>query len=375
MILILHNRYRAAGGEERAVGDLAALLRRRGHEVEVLERSSDALGRVQAARGLLAGGLDPDEIAEIVRHRGVRVVHAHNIHPLFGWRALAAARSGGARTVLHLHNYRLFCAIGIAYRDGATCFRCRRGHTRPGLRLRCRGSLPEAAVYALALRRQQPPLFEHVDQFVAVSDALSTHLRDLGLPSSLTATLPNFLPDDQFAQSSRAGAGEFALGVGRLTEEKGFDTAISAARASGVPLVIAGAGPDEGRLRALAAGADVRFTGRLAPDALADLRTRAAVVLAPSRWEEPCPYSVLEAMASGVPVLASDRGGLPELVGAEAVLPAADVAPWSAALSELWNSSRLRAQRGEQALTRARRQFGEADYYEGLTRLYDRVSP
>ena len=55
-------------------------------------RYSALMGRVQAARGLLAGGLDPDEIAEIVRRRGARVVHAHNIHPLFGWRALAAAR-------------------------------------------------------------------------------------------------------------------------------------------------------------------------------------------------------------------------------------------------------------------------------------------
>jgi glycosyltransferase involved in cell wall biosynthesis len=375
VILILHNRYRAAGGEERAVADLAALLARRGHEVEVLERSSDRVGRVQAARGLLAGGLDPGEIADIVRRRRARVVHAHNIHPLFGWRALAAAQAAGARTVVHLHNYRLFCAIGIAYRDGAPCFRCRRGHTRPGLRLRCRGSRSEAAVYAIALRRQQPELFEHVDRFIAVSEALASHLRDLGLPASLTATLPNFVPDDQFARRSRAGAGEFALAAGRLTEEKGFDTAIAAARRSGVPLVIAGSGPDEPRLRALAAGGDVRFTGRLAPDALADLRARTAVVLAPSRWEEPCPYAVLEALAAGVPVLASDRGGLPELVGREAALPARDSPAWSAALSALWGSPQLREERGAEALARARRQFGETEYYDRLTRLYDGVSP
>jgi glycosyltransferase involved in cell wall biosynthesis len=375
VILILHNRYRAAGGEERAVADLAALLRRRGHDVEVLERSSRDAGRARAARGMLSGGLDPGEIAKIVQRRRARVVHAHNIHPLFGWRALAAARAVGARTVLHLHNYRLFCAIGTAYRDGAPCFRCRRGHTRPGLRLRCRGSLSESAVYAVGLRRQQPALFEHVDQFVAVSDALARHLRDLGLPASLTATLPNFIPDDEFATESRAGAGEFALAAGRLTEEKGFDTAIAVARASGTPLVIAGAGPDEARLRALAAGADVRFTGRLAPDRLAELREGAAVVLAPSRWEEPCPYSVLEALAAGVPVLASDRGGLPELVGEDATLPPTDHRAWSGALSELWESPFLRQQRGVQALARARERFGEASYYEGLMGLYGRVSP
>jgi len=373
VILILHNRYRAAGGEERAVADLVELLSRRGHEVELLERSSQGLGRTRAAAGLLAGGLEPAEIGRLVRRRGVRVVHAHNLHPSFGWRALGAAREAGARTLLHLHNYRLFCAIGIAYRDGAPCFRCRLGHTRPGLRLRCRGSLPEAAVYALALRRQQPRLFEHVDQFVAVSEALAGHLRDLGLPPSLTATLPNFMPTAEFATESRAGDGEFALAAGRLTEEKGFDTAILAARAAGVPLVIAGAGPDESRLRSLADRADVRFTGRLAREELAALRRRAAVALAPSRWEEPCPYSVLEALAAGVPVLASDRGGLPETVGAPG-LPATDHAAWSAALSELWESPRLREQQGNQAIALARDRHGEEHYYDALTRLYDGVS-
>ena len=375
MILILHNRYRAAGGEERAVADLAALLARRGHQVAVLERSSQGLGAGKAAAGLLAGGLHADAVSRAVREHGARVVHAHNIHPLFGWRALAAAQAAGARTVLHLHNFRLFCAIGIAYRGGEPCFRCRRGRTLPGLRLRCRGSIPEAAVYAAALRRQQPQLFEHVDQFVAVSEALAFHLRDLGLPSWLTATLPNFIPDSDFVSASRAAEGEFALASGRLTEEKGFDTAIGAARVAGVPLVIAGAGPDEPRLRALAAGADVRFAGRLEPGALADLRRRAAVVLAPSRWEEPCPYSVLEALAAGVPVLASDRGGLPELVGEQAALPATDRAAWAARLSELWQSARLRAERGAQALERARERFGEQRYYDRLMDLYGRVSP
>ena len=374
-VLLLHNRYRTTGGEERAVSEIAALLSRRGHRVEVLERSSDEVGRAKAAIGLLGGGLDPGAIGAAVRRLGADVVHAHNVHPTLGWRALAAARDAGARTVLHLHNYRLFCAIGISYRDGAPCFRCRGTSTFPGVRLRCRGSLAEAIVYAAALHRQQPRLYEHVDRFVAVSASTAAHLRDLGLPASLTATLPNFLPSDAFASESHAGAGEFALAVGRLTEEKGFDTAIATARAADVPLVIAGAGPDEQRLRGIAAGGEVRFTGQLAPAALAELRRRAAVMLAPSRWEEPCPYSVLEALAAGVPVLAADRGGLPELVGEDATLPATDRVAWASALSELWKSPGLRAERGAAALGRARRQFGEERFYDGLMRLYDVVCP
>jgi glycosyltransferase involved in cell wall biosynthesis len=84
---------------------------------------------------------------------------------------------------------------------------------------------------------------------------------------------------------------------------------------------------------------------------------------------------VLEALAAGVPVLASDRGGLPEVVGGGAALPPADPAAWIAALSELWRNPRLRAQRGGEAIGRARDRHGEDGYYERLMRLYDGVSP
>jgi glycosyltransferase involved in cell wall biosynthesis len=369
-VILLHNRYRLEGGEERAVVDLQALLRARGHTVAVLELSTATLGKVSAARSLVGGGSHPEEVAQAVREMRADVVHAHNLHPLFGWRALAAARQAGARTVLHLHNFRLFCAIAIGYRDGAPCFRCRGTDTWPGVRLRCRGSLPEAASYAVGLRRQQPHLFEQADRFVAVSDATRRRLLDLGLPAARTTALTNFVPAAGLAESSRAGDGEYALVSGRLVEEKGFDIAIAAARGAGVPLVVAGDGPDAERLQTLAAGGEVRFDGRVSEDALRKLRSRAAVVLAPSRWEEPCPYAVLDALAAGIPVLAGDRGGLPELVGRDCVLPAADIAAWSEALATLWRDSAGRQQLGEGALEHARQRFSEDTYYERLLAVY-----
>ncbi|MDQ6835176.1 MAG: glycosyltransferase family 4 protein, partial [Actinomycetota bacterium] len=255
-VLLLHNRYRAQGGEERAVADLERLLRARGHAVSTLERSSQSTARPTAARGLLVGGIDPHEVTRAVKRAQADVVHAHNLHPTLGWRALAAARDAGARTVLHLHNFRLFCAIAIGYREGAPCFRCRGTDTRPGLQLRCRGGLVESAVYAAALHRQQPHLLSYSDRFIAVSQATANRLIELGLPAQRTSVLSNFIPAGSFAAQSRAGDGGYALVSGRLVEEKGFDTAIAAARTVGVPLVIAGEGPDEARLRQLAHGAE-----------------------------------------------------------------------------------------------------------------------
>src|SRR6202043_782651 len=126
----------------------------------------------------------------------------------------------------------------VAYRDGAPCYRCHGRDTLPGLRLRCRGSVGEAAVYAAGLRFQQPHLFEEVGRFVAVSQAHGARLVELGLPADRTVTLTNFVPSDRFATESAAGEGEYALVAGRLVEEKGFDTAVLAARAADVPLVV-----------------------------------------------------------------------------------------------------------------------------------------
>ncbi len=106
MVLLLHNRYRTTGGEERTVEDLVWLVREHLHEpAELLTRDSASLGRARAAVGLLRGGLQPGDVGRAVRLSGARIVHAHNLHPSLGWRALAAARAAGARVVLHLHQY------------------------------------------------------------------------------------------------------------------------------------------------------------------------------------------------------------------------------------------------------------------------------
>jgi glycosyltransferase involved in cell wall biosynthesis len=372
-VLILHNRYREAGGEERSVAEIARLLRSRGHAVEVLERTSATTGRGRAGLALLAGGLRPEQVERAVREHRADVVHAHNIHPLFGARALAAAGRAGARVVMHLHNYRLVCAIAIDYRDGEVCTRCRGPNTLPGVRLRCRGNLPEAAAYGIGLALQQRRTLRAVDRFVAPSAFAARRLEDQVLGEARVAVVHNFVADEEFAAAPPAGRPLHGLFAGRLVEEKGADTAILASAASGVPLAVAGSGPDAARLERLARDHDapVTFLGRIPPEQMPSVRSHAAFALAPSRWDEPCPYSVIEGMAAGLPVIAAERGGLPEMVGEENVLPVRDVAAWAAAMSALWNDEAERTRRGAHALARARELFGEERFYSALMDVYE----
>src|SRR5205807_4076390 len=122
-----------------------------------------ALARADAAFALVRGGRDAGEVYRAVRACSARVVHAHNVHPALGWRALAAAREAGARVVLHLHQYRTVCAIGVCFTRGAECTRCHGRNTLPGVILACRGPRVEAAVYGTGLARSQRRLVSQAD--------------------------------------------------------------------------------------------------------------------------------------------------------------------------------------------------------------------
>jgi glycosyltransferase involved in cell wall biosynthesis len=312
VILFLHHRYRTTGGEERAVDDLLWLARTHlGEEAEVLERDSSTVGRSRAAAGLLRGGLDPEEVARAVRRTNARIVHAHNLQPTLGWRALAAARAAGARVVLHLHQYRLVCAIGVCFRDGRECTRCHGRNTLPGVALNCRGSLPEATAYGISLVAWQRRLAAQADAFVVPSRFAEARLRALGAPLGPTFVVPHVIRE--FRPSPRTEDGDYALVAARLAPEKGVDVAMQACALAGVPLVVAGDGPERARLTARAGGA-TRFVGWVSDTELTRLRAGARVALVPSRSAETFGLAAAEAMAAGVPVAASRIGALPELV-------------------------------------------------------------
>lgn len=371
-ILVLHNRYRIAGGEERYAAQLVDLLGRRAAGISLLERSSADSSAVEAGIGLVRGGLNPKQVGYLVREIGATIVHAHNVHPTLGHRALEAAREAGAATVLHLHNYRLFCAIGTVWRSGADCTECAPCNMNRGLVHNCRGSLPEAAAYATGLARGQGPLIDAVDRFAAPVAQLADDLAELGLDLPLTV-LPSWLPDSEFVRESQAADGEYALFVGRLSSEKGILVAIAASAESGTPLRIAGDGPDAPRARKLAdeLSAPVDFLGRIDGQALVAARMGAAFAILPSEWREVLPLSALESMAAGLPLLTSDRGGLPELTEPEFVTPAGDASALAAVMRRLIDDPAERAAAGARALARAHERYSEDAFVPRLTALYE----
>ena len=376
MVLFLHNRYRTTGGEERVVEDLLWLVRERlGEHAELLAHDSAAIPRTRAALGLLRGGLAPQEVAAAVARAGAGVVHAHNLHPSFGWRSLAAARRAGAAVVLHLHQYRLVCAVGVCFTDGHECTRCHGRNTLPGVALNCRGSLPEAAAYAFALARWQRRMVSLADVVLVPSVFARERLAELGAglrPERVRVLAPPLRPRAEppgavegrgagpggMGAPAQTGAGagaqgglpqRYALVVSRLAAEKGIDVAIGACRRAGIALVVAGEGPERGRLEALARGAEVRWLGAVDDERLAGLRAGASVALVPSLSAETFGVVAAEAMAAGVPVLGSRVGALPEILAEEELVDPGDEQELARAI-ERRAGDRAAAERGRERI-------------------------
>jgi glycosyltransferase involved in cell wall biosynthesis len=380
MVLFLHSRYRVTGGEERTVEDLLWLVRTRlGERAELLARPSASLRRRDAAIGLLRGGSHPEQVAFAVRDAGVRVVHAHNLHPTLGWRALAAARAAGARVVLHLHQYRLVCAVGVCFTRGAECTRCHGRNTLPGVLRNCRESRAEAALYGVALAAWQQRLLANTDAVIVPSAFARERLRRLGAPVPrdgvhVLAPPVRALEEPEVGPEPERAAGAggeppYALVVARLAPEKGVDVAIDACRLASIELRIAGDGPELESLRARAAGAHVRFLGRIGDGALADLRKRASIALVPSRSAESFGLAAAEALAAGVPVAASRVGALEDLVEDDALVEPGDARALADAIARL-AGDRESARRGRE---RARAVCAPAVVAEGLAEIYASV--
>jgi glycosyltransferase involved in cell wall biosynthesis len=379
MVLFLHNRYRTTGGEERVVDDLAWLVRERlGVPAEILERESSGVSRARAALGVLGGGLSPGEVEAAVHRSGAELVHAHNLQPTLGWRALAAAQQAGARVVVHLHQYRLVCAVGVCFTRGQECTRCHGRNTLPGLALNCRGSVAEAGAYAAGLALWQRRVAGLADVVLVPSRFALERLRALGAPLAwerVRVLAPPLRPPVPVREPAiPAPPGEalperYALIVSRLAPEKGIDVAIDACRRAGIALVLAGDGPERGALERIANGAEVSFLGRVSDEQLSRLRGGAALALAPSRSAETFGLALAEAMAAGVPVVGSRVGALPEILDDDELVPPGEVGALAAAIARR-AGDRAAGERGRARITSI---CGPEVVAEGLREAYEQA--
>lgn len=360
-VLILHNLYQLAGGEDAVVKAEQELLEERGHPVKVLLADNKSIntlrGRATAAAGVVYSFSARRRVAEAIAEFAPDVVHVHNFFPLWSPSIYDACRAAAIPVVQTLHNYRLACPGALFFRDGRVCEECLgRSFPWPSVLHGCyRSSRMQSAATAtmLGVHRVVGTWHQKVNAFIALTSFQRAKLEQAGLPGAKIHVKPNFVPDP--GVKGRLEASPYALYVGRISEEKGIAVVVDAyiRYSLNVPLKVVGEGPalDSLRARVIEAGLErtIEFLGRRERSEIDLLMRGARFLVFPSVWYEGFPMTIAEAFASGLPVMASNIGGLPEIIenGVSGwSVSAGDAEAWGAAIATAWADPREAAYRG-----------------------------
>ena len=321
-IVVAHNFYQQAGGEDVVFNAEVELLREFGHQVVLFQVHNDSVKQMNRL-ALLANtvwnfGLSK-ELRRLVRNERPDVVHFHNTFPLISPAAYYAARAEGAAVVQTLHNYRLLCPGALFYRDDKVCTQCH-GSAVPwrGVMHGCyRGSKVSTAVTVATIsgHRALGTWRNAVDCYVALTESARDKFLVGGLPPDKVIVKPNFVHPDP---KPRNGGGGYAVFVGRLSPEKGVDTLLKAWRTVGakLPLRIIGDGPMADQVKAeMEQNPSIAWLGRRPIDEIYDVMGDATLVVQPSNCFETFGRVAIEAFAVGTPVVAAGHGAMADVVG------------------------------------------------------------
>ena len=403
-ILLVNKFYYLRGGAERSVFETKKLLESRGHRVipfsMVDERNRpSAYGRYFVdhvefnTRHSLRQQLEivprviyyreaRRNLEKLLRREPVDVAHLHNIAHQISPSILDSLRKYRVPAVQTLHDYKMICPTYTLMAGGKVCQRCLGGRYYHAALQRCnKGSLTASLLNTVEMYAHRAlGLYRRgIDLYLAPSRFLRDKLGEDGVPKAPVMYLPNAIDAGQYRP--RYDDDGYGLYFGRLSPEKGVHTLIRAMEGlPGIELRIIGEGLQRDQLERMAEKrnlTNVRFLGPLYGDALKEVLAGARFVVVPSECYENCPFSVLESLAMGKPVLGAAIGGIPELIddGIDGWLfRPGDVEDLKDKILRLNQDGRGLSQMGRRARQKAEQRFGLEAHYQKLIAAYRRVT-
>ena len=262
-----------------------------------------------------------DHFNAIVQEFKPGIVHCHNLIGLSVKIPILAKRHG-AKTICTLHDFWGFCLRNTAARpDGQSCDDSTQCHS-------CLPRIHDGRKRNVPIRFRKDFIrfaLKHVDQFIAPSKYLADRHVWAGFPADRLNVIPNGVDLERFHPASAVPDQENVriTYAGHFGTHKGVSTLLDALaqiipHTSSVMLQLAGEGPEYenylARIEALGLHEHVRFLGKVSPSDMPDIYAQSDIVVLPSVWDENQPVCLMEAMAAGLPVVASRKGGIPELI-------------------------------------------------------------
>ena len=341
--------------------------------------------QIQAAREAIDCERTARDFAALIDETQPDIVHFHNIYGRLSTSILSVVRERRLPSVLTVHDYKLVCPSYLMLNDGKPCSACIDGGFYRCALHRChKHSLATSAVSTIeAYFTRFADRYGAVSTFLCPSRFIEMLLMRSGVDVNRVMYHPNSVDPSAFTPRYE---GDYVLYAGRLSHEKGLSTLLQSMAGANIPLRIAGTGPMEEAVRAIAAKGNesIALEGYCDGARLQNLYRNAAFVVVPSEWYENAPMTVLEAFGYGKPVVATRIGGIPELVtDGETGYLVDCMAPEQlrAAICNLWRDRDAQRRMGLQARTLVETKLSQAtrtasliDIYEFLCRFRNRTA-
>lgn len=339
-ILLCNNFYYRRGGDCTYMFALANLLREHDHEVvffsmrhpknlpceqekyfvdfidyRAINQSKSAGNMLKVLRKSIYSPQAGKRIRALISDLKPDLAHLQNIHNHLTPAILPALRRAGIPVVWTLHDFKLVCPENSFLSGDRICEECKGGRFYRCTVNRCKkASLAASLLASLEAYAHQPlRIPKRVARFIAPSQFLRDKFVEFGWPAERLTVLPNFLPH---VQRETPELGDYGIYLGQLRKIKGLFTLLEALEPD-TPFHILGEGPEEATLKQRAQELGLRgtkFLGHLSGDDLEREMEGAAYGVLPSECYENLPFSVMELMALGKPVVGSRVGGIPELI-------------------------------------------------------------
>lgn len=401
-VLLAHKFFETRGGGEIFFHETGRALEQSGHEVAYFATSTDP-SKADGSRTFLLPPPDYEnsnpvrratQIGRVIYSRSVKerfaeairtfkpdLVHVFSIHVHLTPSILTAAHEAGVPILMSCNDYKHICPNYKLYHHNRICTDCKGGKFYMAAVNRCcKGSLSLGVASALeAYAHDLMGVYDYVHTFLFSSQFMASETEEFWASRPFRwRRLRN--PFDSTKFPLEAAYENYALFFGRLIEEKGVDVLLEAARlAPAVHVRIVGDGPEEGPLRARATEiglTNVEFVGPLWGAGLDDVLAKARFVVVPSVWHENYPYVINQSFAFGKPVIASNRGGMPELVDhgkTGLIYDATDPAALAEAMQTLWDDPDRAVALGRAAKEYSDAEFNDQRFIQTLLGIYREV--
>ncbi len=389
--------YFRKGGAETYMLDLSSWLEAQGHEVvpfamahpdsiqspyksffpSLVHTQNISLGwqGIRTMGRMLYSVEAKGKMRKLIKATKPDLCHVHNIYTQLSPSILSALHSREVPVVMTVHDHHLISpqyniwasGCGKDYRN-VGLFGAMRSKFHKGSAL---ASLAQTATFKF--HKMLGSYRNNVDVFICPSQYMKRQLLHGGFPQEKLQIVPYGI--DSRHMEPRYDHDGYFLYVGRLSEEKGVDTIIRAAKIlDDVPLKIVGTGPQSAWLHKLAHGHEnIEFLGYRSGKELEDLYRGATALLLPSRVHENAPLVVLEAMAYGTPVIASDVGGVSEMVldrQTGILVDPADLDAWTEAMLRVYYDEELLRYLAESSRKRVEDQFSIHRHHQEIMSIY-----